>query len=65
MKHLVIEEGHLQRKFCIMFDIKFYARFLAIYRAKMKKEWARIDSEMSGKGMKKAQKNYELRNILK
>jgi hypothetical protein len=43
----------------LMFDIKFYARFLAIYLSKMKKDWARIDSEMSGKGMKKAQTDYE------
>jgi hypothetical protein len=49
----------------LMFDIKFYARFLAIYLSKMKKDWARIDSEMSGKGMKKAQVDYVYRNILK
>jgi hypothetical protein len=49
----------------LMFDIKFYARFLATYLSKMKKEWARIDSEMSGKGMKKAQLDYELKNIEK
>jgi hypothetical protein len=47
----------------LMFDIKFYARFLAIYLSKMKKEWGRIDSEMSGKGMKKTQLDYELKNI--
>jgi hypothetical protein len=31
----------------------------------MKKEWTKIDSEMSGKGMKKAQADYDLRNIRK
>jgi hypothetical protein len=49
----------------LMFDIKFYSRFLAIYIAKMKKDWAVIDEEMNGKGMKKAQDDYEVKNILK
>jgi hypothetical protein len=48
-----------------MFDIKFYARFLALYISKMKRDWARIDAEMSGKGMKKDQEDYMLQNILK
>jgi hypothetical protein len=43
----------------LVFDIKFYARFLAIYISKMKKNWTRIDNEMSGKGMKKALTDYQ------
>jgi hypothetical protein len=49
----------------LMFDIKFYARFLAIFISKMKKDWAKIDSDMNGKGMKKAQSDYDYKNILK
>jgi hypothetical protein len=37
-----------------MLDIKFYARFLALYVTKMKRDWAKIDEGMSGKGLKKA-----------
>jgi hypothetical protein len=48
-----------------MFDIKFYARFLAIFVSKMKKDWAKIDLDMNGKGMKKARDDYEIKNILK
>jgi hypothetical protein len=39
----------------LMLDFKFYARFLALYVTKMKRDWTKIDKEMSGKGMKKAQ----------
>jgi hypothetical protein len=46
-------------------DIEFYSKFLAIFASKMKKDWARIDNEMNGKGMKKAQENYEQKNIVK
>jgi hypothetical protein len=42
----------------LLFDIKFYARFLAMYVAKMKKEWPKNDLGMNGKGMKKAQADY-------
>jgi hypothetical protein len=35
----------------LIFDIKFYSRFLSIYVAKMKKEWAKIDEDMRGKGL--------------
>jgi hypothetical protein len=49
----------------LILDIKFYSRFLAIYISKMKKDWAKIDSDMNGKVMKKAQDDYALKNILK
>jgi hypothetical protein len=49
----------------LVFDIKFYVRFLAIYLSKMKKDWAKIDSDRSGKGMKKAQTDYACQNMLK
>jgi hypothetical protein len=44
-------------------DIQFYSRFLAIYVSKMKKDWVRIDEEMNGRSMKRAQINYELKMI--
>jgi hypothetical protein len=49
----------------LLMDIKFYSRFLAIYVSKMKKDWARIDNDLCGKGMKKARDDYELKNILR
>jgi hypothetical protein len=49
----------------LMFDVKFYSRFLAIYTAKMKKDWAKLDEEMNGRGMKKAQRDYAFKNMLK
>jgi hypothetical protein len=49
----------------LLFDIKLYSRFLAIYISKMKKDWAVIDEDMNGKGMKKARDDYEVKNILK
>jgi hypothetical protein len=36
-----------------------------MYLSKMKKDWAKIDSDTSGKGMKKAQRDYVNQNILK
>jgi hypothetical protein len=49
----------------LVFDIKFYARFLAIYLSKMKKDWIKIDKDRSVKGMKKASMDYKKQNILK
>jgi hypothetical protein len=31
----------------------------------MKKDWAKIDEDMNGRGMKKAKDDYEMKNILK
>jgi hypothetical protein len=47
----------------LMFDLKFYSRFLAMHVAKMKKDWVKIDEDMNGRGMKRAQVDYEMKNI--
>jgi hypothetical protein len=49
----------------LMLDFKFYAKFLALYVTKMKRDSTKIDEEMSGKGMKKAQLDYYNHNIEK
>jgi hypothetical protein len=47
----------------MMLDFKFYARFLAMFISKMKKDWVKIDEDFSGKRMKKAQNDYQNENI--
>jgi hypothetical protein len=49
----------------LTFDIKFYARFLAICISKMKRDWEKIDQEMSGKGKKRALMEHNTRQVLK
>jgi hypothetical protein len=62
----MIEIPHIARLDVeLLMDIKFYSRFFAIYVSKMKKDWARIDNDLSGRGMKKARDDYELKNILR
>jgi hypothetical protein len=42
----------------LMLDSKFYARFLALYASKMKKDWVRIDMNYEGNRLKEARNNY-------
>jgi hypothetical protein len=42
--------GHLA--FELKLDLEFYARFLALYVTKMKRDWIRLDGDFSGKGPK-------------
>jgi hypothetical protein len=49
----------------LVFDIKFYARFLAIFLSKMKKDWEKIDQDMSGKGKRNMVKEQERQKVEK
>jgi FMN phosphatase YigB (HAD superfamily) len=42
-----------------MNDLKFYARFLSIYAAKMKKDWVKEDKGYKGKGLIERRRNFE------
>jgi hypothetical protein len=39
--------GHLD--FELKLDLEFYARFLALYIAKLQRDWVKIDEDYSGK----------------
>jgi hypothetical protein len=45
----------------LMQDIRFYARFLAMYVSKMKKEWVRKDNNFHRTGLK--QRNIDQLNL--
>jgi hypothetical protein len=44
----------------LMLDGKFYARFLALYASKMKRDRVKVDRNYEGDGLKKAQDNYAI-----
>jgi hypothetical protein len=46
-------EKQLYKKILHVVDLRFYARFLALYASKMKREWIRKDEDFSGGGLKK------------
>jgi hypothetical protein len=51
--------------FELKLDMEFYARFLALYVAKIKRDWVRIDEEFSGKGPKKYFGEFWTKRVLK
>jgi hypothetical protein len=51
--------------FELKLDIEFYARFLALYTAKMKRGWVRIDEDFNGKGARDYYRKSEVDRIVK
>jgi hypothetical protein len=55
--------GHLD--FELKLDLEFYARFLALYVTKLKRDWVKIDEDFSGKGAVKYHRDCKLKRIIK
>jgi hypothetical protein len=54
-----------QLDFELKLDIEFYARFLALYTAKMKRDWIKIDADFSGIGKRDYYRKCEVDRIIK
>jgi hypothetical protein len=51
--------------FELRLDLEFYSRFLALYVAKMKRDWIKKDEEFSGRGPKNYKRECWRKRILK